>query len=240
MKQNYCSYMAALVLVLSTLTGCASQDLQNIGSELSSAVKNLPSKMASAVKGEAEGVEVTEAQLDSLTNDTSAATVKQMFGTPTSMKLVNGKAIWRYSYSFSQGLVDSSQTAVISFNRDNKVERAFLEEAMTKGKAGHINTANPQRHGVRITPEQMAKLDPGMSYEQVEAILGLPSETKAIGSGQAWFYYFLERPVYGLDKHEVTVIRFNDAGNMTKASTDKGRMGGRYLSERITALNKNG
>lgn len=240
MRQHYCSYMVALVLALSTIAGCASQDLQDIGNELSVAVKNLPSNMASAVKGEAKGVELTDAQLNSLTSDTDAATVEQMFGKPTSMKLVNGKAIWHYSYSFSRGVVESSQTAVIRFNRDNKVERAFVEEAITKGKAEHINTVNPQRHGVRITPEQMAMLDPGMSYEQVESVLGMPSETKTIGSGQAWFYYFLERPVYGLDKHEVTVIRFDDEGSMTKASTDEGRMGSRYLSERITALNKSG
>lgn len=75
----------------------------------------------------------------------------------------------------------------------------------------------PYINGVQVTEEQLAKLEIGMSASQVEQLIGYPPEIESSNGGEIWSYPYSEIPHFGTNINETTVVRFDSAGQLTKA-----------------------
>lgn len=231
-------YFAAALALSFVLGGCASQSggdgiTQGAGSVFSGAM----SAMSNAVKPKESGTEITDEQIAQIKEGMTADQVRAQLGDSPEVVQVNGKEIWRYQFESVFGATQRYQTTTVRFDRDGNVVRAFREKSVKKGKMDHMNRFDPLVSGERITPEKMAMLDTNMSYSDVEGVLGLPTEVKQIGDGQAWFYHFLEAPTWGINVNETRVIRFDSEGRVQDTSTIEGRTDMKYVMNRIESLN---
>jgi outer membrane protein assembly factor BamE (lipoprotein component of BamABCDE complex) len=74
----------------------------------------------------------------------------------------------------------------------------------------------PYVNGVKVTEAQMAQLEPGMTSDQVEQIIGMPPEITEIGGNEVWSYPFSQINHFAANISETTVVRFED-GKLAKA-----------------------
>lgn len=75
----------------------------------------------------------------------------------------------------------------------------------------------PYTNGVKVTDEQLARLEVGMPASQVEQLIGYPPEIDSSNDGEIWSYPYSEIPHFGQNINETTIVRFDASGQLTKA-----------------------
>ncbi len=75
----------------------------------------------------------------------------------------------------------------------------------------------PYTNGVKVDDANLQKLTPGMTPDEVEAIVGLPPEIAQSSQGEIWSYPYSEIKHFGGNINETTVIRFDNTGKLAKA-----------------------
>lgn len=94
---------------------------------------------------------------------------------------------------------------------------AGLALAISIGLSGCLSA--PQTHGHIIDNEMLSQVQPGVSQEQVQLVLGSPDTTSTIG-GQAYYYISTtvkESPIFGseITDQRVVAVYFDAKGTVT-------------------------
>ncbi|SNC74815.1 Outer membrane protein assembly factor BamE, lipoprotein component of the BamABCDE complex [Marinobacter sp. es.048] len=75
----------------------------------------------------------------------------------------------------------------------------------------------PYTNGVKVSDQDLDRLQSGMTSAEVEQILGFPPEINESNGQEIWSYPYTEIRHFGGNTNETTIVRFDTNGELVKA-----------------------